>query len=442
MRSEREQLEAVIEGLESQRGLLGDAFVDAGLAPLCARLAALVEVQASPTPSQTLKQVNILFLDIVGSTLLSQHLDPEEIHAVMDGSLTRCTAIVEAHHGKVLQYAGDNLLAVFGADEAREDDAERAVRCGLALLAEGCALGTEVKRQHGHEGFDVRVGVHTGGVLLGGGVDAEGSIRGIAVNIAARMEQTAPAGALRISHDTYRHVRGVFEVEAQDRIAVKGVDEPIATYLVRRAKPRAFRIASRGIEGVETRMIGRDGELAALQRAFLRLFVERRPALVAVVGEAGLGKSRLLHEFEAWSEARPEAFYIFQGRANPLTENQPYGLLRDIIARRLQIGDGDSVDAAKRKIDDGLVPLFGAVEGADMAEAHAHLLGHLIGLDFSDSRHIGASRTTPGRFATAPSTPRRRCSAALRPATQRTAAARSCCNSKTCTGPTTARSTF
>jgi class 3 adenylate cyclase len=392
MRSERERLEALIEGLESQRGLLGDAFVDAGLAPLCARLAALAEVQASATPSQTLRQVSILFLDIVGSTLLSQHLDPEEVHAVMDGSLMRCTAIVEAHHGKVLQYAGDNLLAVFGAGEAREDDAERAVRCGLALLAEGRALGAEVKRQHGREGFDVRVGVHTGGVLLGGGVDAEGSIRGMAVNIAARMEQTAPAGALRISHDTYRHVRGVFEVEAQDRIAVKGVDDPVATYLVRRANPRAFRIGSRGIEGVETRMIGRDDELATLQRAFLRLFVERRTVLVAVVGEAGLGKSRLLHEFEAWSEARPEVVYLFQGRANPLTVSQPYGLLRDLIARRLQIGDGDSVDVAKRKIEDGLVPLFGAGEGADMAEANAHLLGHLIGLDFSDSRHIGGIR--------------------------------------------------
>ena len=82
------------------------------------------------------------------------------------------------------------------------------------------------QRRHGHDGFDVRVGVHTGDVLLGGGVDAEGSIRGIAVNIAARMEQTAPAGALRISHDTYRHVRGVFDVEPQPPIAVKGVDEP------------------------------------------------------------------------------------------------------------------------------------------------------------------------------------------------------------------------
>ena len=396
MPSESEQLQAVIAGLEAQRGLLGDAFVDAGLAPLRARLAALVgegdAASSAAAPGQTLRQVTILFLDIVGSTQLSQRLDPEEIHAVMDGALARCTAVVEAHQGRVLQYAGDNLLAVFGAGEAREDDAERAVRCGLALLAEGRALGAEVERAHGHAGFDVRVGAHTGGVLLGGGVDAEGSIRGIAVNIAARMEQTAPAGALRISHDTYRQVRGVFDVQAQEPIAVKGVDEPIATYLVLRAKPRAFRIASRGIEGVETRMIGRDAELTALQRAFGRVLAERRLAMVTVVADAGIGKSRLLYEFEAWSEAQPQPFFLFQGRANPAMQGQPYGLLRDIVARRLQIGDGDSAEAAKRKIEAAVVPLFEADEGAPMAQAHAHLLGHLIGLDFSASPHLGGIR--------------------------------------------------
>ena len=143
-------------------------------------------------------------MDVVGSTSLAQHLDAEEVSAVMDGALSRGTAIVEAHRGKVLQYAGDSILAAFGADRAAEDDAERAVRCGLALLELGRALRAEVQAAHGHAGFDFRVGIHSGGVLLGGGVDEDGTIRGIAVNIAARMEQTAPPGGLRISHETYR----------------------------------------------------------------------------------------------------------------------------------------------------------------------------------------------------------------------------------------------
>ena len=390
MSKEQQQLEAGMAALEAQRGLLGDAVVDSALGPMRARLAALQPVAFAPPPepTQTLKQVSILFLDVVGSTTLSQRLDPEAIGEVMDGALSRGTRIVAEHRGKVLQYAGDNLLAVFGADESREDDAERAVRCGLALLALGQSLGAEVQSAHGHAGFDVRVGIHTGGVLLGGGVDEDGSIRGIAVNIAARMEQTAPAGALRISQDTYTQVRGVFDVDPQEPLTVKGVDIPVVSYLVQRAKPRAFHGAARGIEGVDTRMIGRDAELAALQSAFKRLFVDRTLAAVTVVAEAGIGKSRLLREFDAWAEARPEHFLRFRGRATPQTQSQPYGLLRDILARHLQIADDDTVESARTKMELGIVPLFLHDDGTDLAEGHAHLLGHLIGVEWRDSRHV------------------------------------------------------
>ncbi len=400
MTTELQQLASTIATLEAQRALLGDAPVDAVIAPLRARIAELraqgaqqapSEPAAAAAPEQTLRQVSVLFLDIVGSTALSQHLDPEDIHAVMDAALAACTTIVEAHHGKVLQYAGDSLLAVFGAAEAHEDDAECAVRAGLALLEEGRRQGGLVALRHGHDGFNVRLGVHTGGVLLGGGVDDEGTIRGMTVNVAARMEQTAPPGALRISHDTYRQVRGLFDLEPQPPMLVKGRDEPIVTYLVRSVRPRTFRVAARGIEGIDTRMVGREAELAALQRAFEQLFVRSASTAFSactVVAEAGVGKSRLLHEFEAWAGARPEAFSVFRGRATPQTQTQPYGLLRDILAWRFQINDGDTMELAKRKLEEGIAPLFEADDGAELAQAHAHLLGHLIGLDFQASRHI------------------------------------------------------
>ena len=386
MSTEQQQLEVAIAAMQSQRALLGDVAVDAMLAGLHARLAAIRAPAVAPDPTQTLKQVSILFLDVVGSTTLAQRLDPEEVSAVMDGVLSRGTALVESHRGRVLQYAGDNLLAVFGADEASEDDTERAVRCGLALLALGKTLGAEVQSAHGHAGLDVRVGIHTGGVLLGGGVDADGSIRGQAVNIAARMEQTAPAGALRISHDTYSQVRGLFDVSAAEPLAVKGIAEPVVSYLVAKAKPRSFRIATRGIEGVATRMIGREAEFEALQAAFHRLFTERQLLAVSVVAEAGIGKSRLLDEFQAWTEDRPEAVYLFRGRATPQTQGQPFGLLRDIVAWRLQLSDDDTLDQAKAKIEAGLMPLF--ADEPEFAQGHAHLLGHLIGLDWKDSPHL------------------------------------------------------
>ena len=120
----------------------------------------------------------------------------------------------------------------------------------------------EFRARFGLDGFDLRVGIHTGPVLLGGGIDADSNIRGVTVNFAARMEQTAPAGTLRISHETYRHVRGVFDVEPQEPIEIKGITGPVRSYLVTRAKPRAFRMANRGLEGIETQMVGRDAELA------------------------------------------------------------------------------------------------------------------------------------------------------------------------------------
>ncbi len=390
MSAEQHQLEVGIAALQAQRAALGDAVVDAALAGLQARLAALCPtavVAAAPAPA--LRQVTILFLDVVGSTTLSQQLDPEETSAVMDGILRRSTAIVQAHGGRVLQYAGDSVLAAFGADEAAEDDTERAVHCGLALLALAKAVAADVLRAHGFAGLDVRVGIHTGSVLLGGGGGGAGdehAMRGLAVNVAARMEQTAPAGALRISQDSLALVRGLFEVSEPQALRVKGVDAPVVSVLVHRARPRAFRIAARGIEGVTTPMVGRDAEIAALQGAFERLFAERRMLAVTVVAEAGIGKSRLLDEFQAWAANRPERASAFRARATPQTQGQPFGLLREVVGGWLRFSDDDTLDDAKAKMQQGLMPLF-ADEPA-FAEGHAHLLGHLIGLAWNDSPHV------------------------------------------------------
>ena len=392
MSIEQQQLAAAIAALEAQRPVLGTALVEAALSPLRARLATLTAdpdaAAACGSAAQSLKQVTILFLDVVGSTPLSQYLDPEDVHAIMDYALACFTSIVQQYGGKVLSYAGDSLLAIFGGDEVREDDPERAVQAGLALLEEGKQQSERVLLRYRRSGFNVRVGLHTGAVLLGGGIEADGSIRCFAVNVAARMEKSAPPGALLISHDTYRHLRGVFDVLPQAPIEVKGVDAPMLTYLVQRRKPRAFRVTTRGIEGVETRMVGRDDEFEQLQAAFRRLYSQRKLAVITVLGEAGVGKSRLLYEFDNWAEAQPEDFYFFQGRANPLTQSQPYGLLRDILAWRLQIADSDSMEVARQKFEKGLTPLFAAQDDEGMAQAHAHLLGHLIGLDFADSPHV------------------------------------------------------
>ena len=370
-----------IAALEAQRALLGDPTVDAALATLRQQLA---EHQAA-APRRRL--VSVLFLDVVGSTAMSQSLDPEDVHDIMDSALQAFSARVVALGGKVLQYAGDSLLAAFGAAGSREDDAERAVRAGLTLLAEAQTQAARVLQAHGQGGFGVRVGVHTGHVLLGGGVDEEGSIRGFTVNIAARLEQEAPPGSLRISHDTWRHVRGVFDVAAQPPLQVKGQDEPLRTYLVLGMRPRAFRVPTRGIEGVETPLVGRDAELGALVAAFESTLKTRSVHAVTVLAEAGLGKSRLMHELQHRLEMHPQSFWLLLGRAQPGSSLQPYGLLRDVLAWRLQIADSDSAEMARRKLVEGIAPMFDGDAELD-GQTQAELLGQLIGMDFSASPRL------------------------------------------------------
>ena len=375
-------LAQAIASLEAQRALLGDAAVDAALAPLKAALGS----------AQSLRQVSVLFLDVVGSTVLSQHLDPEDMSTVMDELLAAATAIVKGHGGRVLQYAGDSMLAVFGADGAREDDAERAVRCGLALADEGAARAVLTLETHGHAGLHVRVGVHTGPVLLGGGVSEEASIRGHTVHVAARMEQNAPRGRLRISHDTWQQVRGVFDVQAQPPLAIKGQDVPMQTWLVTGIKPRAFRVPARGIEGAETALVGRGAELDALVAAFDAVCATGTLHMVTLLADAGLGKSRLVHELQHRLDAHPQTFWLLLGRALPGTRLQPYGLLRDVLAWRLQIADSDPAALARSRLVEGLLPLLGGAAddpaSAEAARTQAEVLGQLLGMDFSASPRL------------------------------------------------------
>jgi class 3 adenylate cyclase/tetratricopeptide (TPR) repeat protein len=340
-------------------------------------------MSTAPTPAPAAsrpqrRQVSVLFLDVVGSTVMTRQLDPEDVQELMDGALRDFSQIVHRHGGTVLQYAGDSLLAAFGTPRAREDDAERAVHAGLALLASAREHAARIQRRFGLSGFDIRLGIHTGHVLLGGGVDEEGTIRGFTVNVAARLEQTAPPGHLRISQETWRHVRGVFEAEAQAPLTVKGQDEPLATWFVTGVRPRAFRLPARGVEGVETPLIGRDREIEALMAGFESVLAGAGQAALTVIADPGLGKSRLMHELQHRLDAHPRPCWLLLARAGPSGLLRPYGLLRDLLAWRLGIADSDNASVAREKWLDALAPLLGE-QGPTLACA----LGHLVGLDFS-----------------------------------------------------------
>ncbi len=212
--------------------------------------------------------VTILFSDVKGSTALAEHLDPEDVMEIMNGAFEHLIAPVYRHEGTLARLMGDAILAFFGAPIGHEDDPERAIRAALEIQAGIQAYAVRLAHERGIADFNVRVGINTGLVVVGevgSDLRVEYTAMGDAINLAARMEQNAPPGGILVTHDTYRLVREIFDVQPQPPLSVKGHAEPVRTYFVLRARPRAFRPAGRGVEGVEVRMVGRDAELSQLQ---------------------------------------------------------------------------------------------------------------------------------------------------------------------------------
>ncbi len=327
--------------------------------------------------------VTLLFSDVKGSTQMAENLDPEEWVGIMEGAFEVLIEPIYRYEGTLARLMGDAILAFFGAPIAHEDDPERACRAALEIIEGAQKYAARLEEERGIRGFNVRVGINTGLVVVGevgSDLRVEYTAMGDAVNLAARMEQAAPAGGILISHDTYRHVRGVFDVQPQKPLTVKGKAEPVQTYVVERAKPRAFRIGIRGVEGIETRMVGHDAELLMLQDTFRDAMEDAETRVVTVVGEAGVGKSRLLYEFENWIELLPDRIYYFKGRAAPEMQAIPYGIIRDLFAYRFDIRESDSAATVLDKFRAGMAGIL----DADRAD----LVGHLMGFDFSVSTAV------------------------------------------------------
>jgi predicted ATPase len=304
----------------------------------------------------------------------------------MDRALQRLAEPVVAHGGWVTRFMGDGYLAIFGLPRARENDPEMAVRAGLGIIETAGVIARELEVEHQLQGFQVRVGINTGLVVAGGVTEAEGTIMGAAVNLAARLESSAPPGGVLISQNTHQHVRGAFEFKAGEAIQVKGFEQPVQVYLVIKAKPRAFRAFTRGVEGVETSLVGRQLEMNTLQQAYDRVLERGESRFITIVGDAGLGKSRLLEEFESWLDRRSGTqVVLFKGRATPETKNLPYALLRDLIAYRFEILDDDPADLAREKIVAGFKSAVGPEGDLEMS---AHFVGQMLGYDFSDSHNL------------------------------------------------------
>ncbi|MGB8643946.1 MAG: adenylate/guanylate cyclase domain-containing protein [Anaerolineae bacterium] len=383
-----EQLKASLAGLTAQRATLGAAIVDPAIAALRQQITALEAQIAAvpPLPREQRRIITVLFSDVVDSTALAEKLDPEDWQRIIAQVQSTVGNIILDHHGTIAQYLGDGLLAFFGASETREADPENAVLAGLAIHSAVALLDLPFPIQ-------IRVGIHTGPVFIGeygtaGNIQA--SAFGNTVNIASRLQSSAPPRGVLISHDTYTHVRGVFQVTPLPPLSIKGQSEPVRTYLAQQAKPRPFRTVTRGVAGIQTRTVGREVECKQLQDAYLEAFENNKTVWAQLVGDAGVGKSRLIEDMRDWSELRPEHIRLLRARAYPGDSAQPLALVRRMWFDRFQITEDASIAEAEER----WVERFQDLAHTDAVEP-AHALGLLVGLPFNDSPYIQAMRNDP-----------------------------------------------
>jgi class 3 adenylate cyclase/tetratricopeptide (TPR) repeat protein len=321
--------------------------------------------------------VSVLFCDMVGSTTTAEYADPEDVQARMRVFHVLLKHQIEAFGGTVEKFAGDAVMAVFGAPVTHEDDAERAVRAGLAIVARLADQGLtrDVDRVH------VRVGIATGEVLVDLGAHPQAGqafVTGDVVNTAARIESSAPVDAVVVGEATFRATDRVFAYDALDAVAVRGKSDPVPVW---RAGPARARLGVDVIRSLTTPLVGRRIDLGLLVGSFEKAVAERTVQLVTVVGEPGVGKSRLVAELGARLDTSGELVTWRQGRCLPYGDGVTFWALGEIVKAHLGVYDTDDADTVRGKVD-------GQLSGvADRAWLRARLLPLLgVGTDSGGDR--------------------------------------------------------
>jgi class 3 adenylate cyclase/tetratricopeptide (TPR) repeat protein len=312
------------------------------------------------------KVVTVLFADLVGFTARAEQLDPEDVHKMLSPYHGRLRAEIVRFGGTVEKFIGDAVMALFGAPVAHEDDAERGVRAALAIrdaIAEDGA------------GLQLRIGVNTGEVLVALGarpVEGEGMAFGDVVNTAARLQAAAPANGVVVGETTYWATRHAIAYRRAEPVAAKGKKELVAAW---EAKEVARKLETD--EQPRAPFIGRGEELGLLVDALNRARRDAVPQLVTLVGEPGIGKSRLVAELFQFVEQDPEPVVWREGRSLPYGDTGGYRAMAEIVKTQAGVLETDSAEAATRRLRASVLAATTDENEADWVESH---LRPLIGL--------------------------------------------------------------
>jgi class 3 adenylate cyclase/tetratricopeptide (TPR) repeat protein len=306
------------------------------------------------------KQVTVLFADLKGSTELIAGLDPEEARQLLDPALHVMMDAVHRYEGTVNQVLGDGIMALFGAPVAHEDHAVRACYAGLAMQAAMRRYAEEVRRSHGLE-IQMRVGLNSGEVVvraISNDLHMDYSAVGQTTHLAARMEQLAPPGSIRLTAATLRLVEGFVQVNALGRFPVRGLPEPVEVFELLGASVVRQRLQARAAQGF-TRFVGRQQELTALQQALERAGAGHGQ-VVAIVGEPGVGKSRLVYEF-VHSHHTP-GWLVLESASVSYGKATPYFPVIDLLKRYSHVAEHDDTRTMRAKVTGQVLTLDPALQ--------------------------------------------------------------------------------
>jgi adenylate cyclase len=370
---------------------LGSSSAKPVAAPLSSIAVGMATLERSPPASEAQdaeadrRTVTVLFADLSGFTALSERLDPELMQSLQNELFKELTEAVESYGGFVDKFIGDAMLALFGAPVAHEDDPERALRAALDMIERTALVG---RRSSAFAGLplDLHIGINTGPVVTGGfgvGTAKSYSVTGDTVNTAQRLQSMAAPGEILVGPLTHRLTRHAFAHESLGDVALRGKAGSVLVH--RLVGPLEAPRAARGLEalGLSAPLIGRDAELGRLL-AVLDRACDGAAQLVRLVGEAGIGKSRLLNEFIAriGDEERFADVAVRRTACSPLGE-QSYGALAAVVRSAGGMMPGETPDALRSKLGSLLTEL--RVE-AEEAERLTPLLFHVLGIGDPDGR--------------------------------------------------------
>lgn len=357
-------LESTIAAIEANRVLLGDLATDTALDLLRERLATLIQPE---TARDERKRVTVLFADVKGYTALSENLDPEDVAAIMNRLFEAVTVEIHRYGGTIDKYAGDAVMALFGAPQALENHEEMAARASLAMQRVIREFSHDLHESRGFK-LQMRIGLNTGEVLAGlvGGLRARSyTVMGDTVNLAARLESAAPVGGILASEYTTRKLHNIFEMSEPDKIRVKGKSDEITVYQIVGEKKQRGRV--RGLEGLQAPMIGRDAELEQLKKSFQSALTHHHWHAMAIFGEAGLGKTRLQRELVTWVYKTHPQTRMLASRSFNHTRTTPYHFIAELIRNLFNLSRESDTQTAVNHLTASLSALEQEINDVELA---------------------------------------------------------------------------